>query len=263
MHTTFAPDRPVTIYYFSGTGNTQLIAERIAARFGEKGFAVTLHRIEETGTVTVTPGEIVGIGFPVAAFSLYPVVARFIDRLPSVKSVPVFGFDTMGGTSLEGIAGGLRAILLRKGFVPVAFRQFRMPPNIFVRFPEAMCRRRMERSFSRADEFVDRVVAGKTEWHRVPVVSPIMYRAMQLLFKLTELRFHQKLLKIRVDHARCTRCGTCVRKCPVPNITLADQVVIGDSCQYCLRCVAVCPARATFAILTPRSHHYRAEGARL
>lgn len=51
-----------------------------------------------------------------------------------------------------------------------------------------------------------------------------------------------------------------MKKCPVRSIDITEKVVIEDGCQNCFRCVAVCPQKATFGIVTPQSLHYRAEG---
>ena len=63
----------------------------------------------------------------------------------------------------------------------------------------------------------------------------------------------------KVNADKCTGCNTCVRVCPMDNISLlentdrsADRVQntdkpvahIGDNCTVCLACVHVCPQQA-------------------
>jgi flavodoxin/NAD-dependent dihydropyrimidine dehydrogenase PreA subunit len=261
MASTFSPDKPVQIYYFSGTGNTQLVAARIADALREKGHEVSLMRMEEASRISPDPEGVLGIGFPVAVFSTYPLVWRFIHSLPDSEGTPVFAFDTMGGTSLGGVMGRLRLILSRKGYVPAGAGEFRMPLNIFFKVSEKYIKTVTRNSLLKAGEFARNMLDGKARWPRIPVVSDLMYLSGRMLFKLTELKLHQKLLKIRTDPGKCTRCGNCVKRCPLHNIRLGESVVIGDGCQYCLRCVAVCPRAALSAILSPRSLHYKAQGA--
>jgi ferredoxin len=43
----------------------------------------------------------------------------------------------------------------------------------------------------------------------------------------------------------CTRCGWCVRHCPVDNIALTDDAVeFADRCVLCMRCYSFCPEDA-------------------
>jgi ferredoxin-type protein NapH len=56
------------------------------------------------------------------------------------------------------------------------------------------------------------------------------------------------LLSIRNDRSRCTRCGYCLRACPMGNDLLEDQGdadrTSGLNCILCLRCVDSCPAKS-------------------
>lgn len=252
-------EKKVSIFYFSGTGNTQIIAKRIDAKFKESGFISSVSKMEETRPVFIDNDTIVGIGFPIASFVTYKVAFDFIRKLPEVDGVPIFGFCTMGGASLWGIIDEVRRILVRKGYKPVGYQEFRMPLNIFAKFPEKMRKSRIEKGFQQADGFVNALIEKKSKWNEKFIGSKLIYLMSAGIFKLADLKIHQKLLKIRVDHNRCVKCGICVEKCPINNIQMNDKIVIGDRCQYCFRCVAVCPKQATFAILTPKNHHYRAE----
>jgi len=51
--------------------------------------------------------------------------------------------------------------------------------------------------------------------------------------------------KIKFDYSKCTKCGTCGKKCPVGAITY-NPYPVWDSkkCIRCLCCIEVCPAKA-------------------
>jgi ferredoxin/flavodoxin len=256
-------NQPVTIYYFSGTGNTQIVANKMAECFAEKGFSAKAVRIEDVKSITIDESEIIGIGFPIAACSTYPLVFQFIRNLPGAHRNPLFAFCTMAGISLWAIEGELKTILENKGYLPIGFHEFIMPPNIFAQIPESMRRARIERSFLHALQFVNQLIDGNSRWRKIPLLSRLMFVLCSALFKLAEMPFHQKLFKMRVENDKCNKCGICVRKCPAGNIVLTSKVMIGDRCQYCFRCVGICPATAVFGILSPKSLHYWAENARL
>jgi NAD-dependent dihydropyrimidine dehydrogenase PreA subunit/flavodoxin len=255
--------KKITIYYFSGTGNTQIISHRLLERFKEGGFDAAVKKMEAEEAIVVDKNEMIGIGFPIASFTTYPVVFEFLKKLPVVTNIPAFGFCTMGGASLWGIIDEVRSIITRKGYRPMGFSEFKMPPNIFFGLPEGMRKNRVKKGYNRADMFAQNLIDGKTEWNKKLVGSKLIFLIASGVFKLAEIKLHQKVLKIRVDRNKCNRCGLCVQKCPVQNITLTDNIVIGNKCQYCFRCVAVCPMKATFGILSPKSLHYRAENSAL
>lgn len=251
----------VKIYYFSGTGNTQLVAKKIAERFEDRGFAARLFRMEHTKKIEIDEGDIVGIGFPVAVFTTFPIVFRFLDCMGSVKGNGAFVFDTKGGTSMYGIMGRMKSILRGKGFVPLGYSEFRMPTNIFFHFPEKKCRELIPKSLAQAEKFVDEIIAGKARWKHIPLLSDLVPYLSSALYNLSQYRWHQRYLKMKIDDAKCNLCGICAAKCPVHNIEILEKAKIGDRCQYCFRCAGVCPRGAIHGVASPRTLHYLAKGA--
>ncbi|MGE5672076.1 MAG: EFR1 family ferrodoxin, partial [Fibrobacterota bacterium] len=194
-------------------------------------------------------------------FSTYPIVFNFLQKIEKVHGNCAFAFDTMGGTSLWGIMGKLKTILANKGFRTLGFEEFKMPPNLFVKFPENWRRTRVEKGLRRAEDFVNKLISGDLSWNRIPIVSEVMYRLSHALFSITEYKWHQKYLKMKVDTTKCNSCGICSSKCPVKNIIVKEKAEIGNHCLYCFRCAGVCPSKAISGIASPRSLHYLAEGA--
>jgi ferredoxin-type protein NapH len=62
---------------------------------------------------------------------------------------------------------------------------------------------------------------------------------------LTALFNRIGVVALQKDSARCTRCGSCARVCPVDNLTVYEgrvrQQVTACECTLCLRCVESCP----------------------
>jgi ferredoxin len=239
-------DGRVELYVFSGTGNTLLAARRVAEILRGGGVAVRLHHLEKADPAAFPagePGMTLGLAFPVAAFSTFPLVWRFIEALPPGNGTPVFVLATMGGFSGL-LFGPLKQLLRRKGYRPLAACGLRMPGNyLFVKPPEK-CRKRLEGGLRGAERFAEELLAGRARWRRL---SPVPYAWVRRFWAGVGRSFAKDGLKFRADSATCTRCGLCTRLCPVENIFLPGDGGVPEwngRCEMCQRCVAFCPARA-------------------
>ncbi len=250
----------IKIYYFSGTGNTQLIAKQIVSYFAKYGHEACTEKMESAPQVELTENMVLGLGFPVAAFSTYPLVWNFIDALPQANGTQVFAFDTLGGISMGGIMGKLRSKLSAKGYTPLCAAEIRMPVNIFFVMPPKLRQRRLDNGKTHAERFCEKISSGTGHWRKIPIIADMMYLFGKFFWWIMQLPLHQRTFKVCIDEKKCTHCGLCAQKCPAKNITIAESAVIGDGCQYCLRCVAVCHVNALTPILSSRALHYRAEG---
>lgn len=258
----------VELYWFSGTGNSLLAARRVAATLRGGGVTVGLQPLEKTAPATVpTGGDVtLGLAFPVAAFSTYALVWRFIEALPPGNGTPVFMLATMGGFSGL-LVGPLKQLLQRKGYQPLAACELRMPSNFLAGAkPVEKCRKRLERGLRSADTFAQELLAGRARWRRF---SPVPYALTHWFWTHAARSFAKGGRQFHADPARCTRCGLCARLCPSGTITLPSATppatgcpvpefdirqasggisaavpVWGDNCSQCQRCIAFCPVRA-------------------
>ncbi len=248
------------IYYFSGTGNTLLVARKTAETLRQHDVTVGLHRIETSKAVDVPGDGLLGIGFPVAAQGTYPCVWEFLDQLPAGNGRHVFMFDTLMMFS-GGIVGPVKKLLTAKGYVPVGAVEVIMPNNIFPRkVDEEKNERARERGMRAAETFVRDLLEGRARWGRVPVISDLMgsFSRANWVWKVMKGPFG---LSVNVD--KCSKCGLCVKLCPVDNIQVDEEKTptIGDRCNFCMRCYAFCPERA-IGHGKMKSQQYRAVKAR-
>jgi NAD-dependent dihydropyrimidine dehydrogenase PreA subunit/flavodoxin len=250
-------ERPYHIYWFSGSGNSLLIAIEIKEYLCSNGFTAELFPMERTDPATVDTAAFVGFVVPVAGQGTYPLVWDFLKGLPETKGTPCFWVDTQGLYS-GGVLGPAKKIVKRKGYIPVAAIEIKMP-NIFMkssRSPEKE-KKLVEKGKARAREFCDGLVAGRgKKWWDIPVYSTFMslfYRSWRVL------SIYRKMFPMAIDPDKCKHCGTCIRLCPVGNLKMNGKSVpeIGDSCLLCLRCFEFCPAGA-ITIGSKRTVTYRA-----
>jgi ferredoxin len=231
--------RAVDIYCFSGTGNTLLVARAMRDEFEVADIPAAVHPMERSDPRTINPENTLGLAFPVAILTTYPLVWNFIRSLPEVKGTEAFMVDTLGGISM-GIMAPLKRTLRRKGFTPIGAREIRMPVN-FLYYSEEKKNKEIEKGLNKARRYVGDLVGDSASWVSYPVLSDLAHAAFSNRFLWWLAR---QWPKMRVSPERCTRCGLCVKLCPAGNIVMKDYPERQGECQACLRCYAYCPREA-------------------
>jgi NAD-dependent dihydropyrimidine dehydrogenase PreA subunit/flavodoxin len=248
--------KPYHIYWFSGSGNSLLIAIEIRDCLRQHGFAADLFPMENTDPATIDTSAIVGFVVPVAGQGTYPLVWDFLEGLPDAAGTPCFLVDTLGLYS-GGILGPAKKIVMRKGYVPVAAKEIRMP-NIFMKMKYSPKKENtlVDNGMVRAREFCEQLINGRGSWRDIPIYSSFMsvfYRSKRLM------GVYRKIFPLAIDPAKCKRCGLCVRLCPVNNLKVngLNVPMRGDTCILCHRCFEFCPTGA-LSIGSKKSVTYRA-----
>ena len=173
-------------FYFSGTGNTEALVKHFSGKLLEQGIDSHVRKIEENNLPETESDWALGLMFPVAIQSTYPLVWDFIMNLPEGKGRDVFMFDTMEYFS-GGIVGPLKKVLKGKGYNCIGAREFKMSSSMntsqdkekkgYIKNSEAL---------KHVEIFAYELVNGKTKWKRIPVLSDWM-RSISASAKTWEL----------------------------------------------------------------------------
>lgn len=244
------------IIYFTGTGNSRLVAERLHECYHpddkqrNKLYCLEGDRLLHPGRqlLETADGSLVIWVFPVYSWGVPPVVLRFIDKVRFKGAEKARHYmvctcgDDVGRTDDQ-----WRHHIGRRGWTPRGAFSVTMPntyvcmkgfdvdsPDIeagkLVAMPGRVeeIRRAIDRGFSDSD-----LIRGSWAWWKTNLVYGL-FRA----FKMSPLPF-------RADPERCTSCGLCARQCPMLNIKLKDRRPQWDpACAMCLRCYHHCPVKA-------------------
>lgn len=233
----------IDLYWFSGTGNSLLVAEAMADELRRLGRDVALLPLEISDPASVRSDRMLGLAFPVAAFSTYPLVWRFVEALPTTASAtPAFMVDTMASKS-GGIVGPLGRRLAAKGYQLVGAREIIMPGNFLGREKEAKEQEKVAAGLAAARAYAADLDAGRAVWPKDSLRQRIVCRMSRMCTRLWRVRW-LRVMNMVTDRAKCTRCGLCVQLCPTGAIRLADFPVHDARCEYCQRCAGICPAGA-------------------
>ncbi len=239
--------KSVGIFYFSGTGNTELVAEMIKDRFEGLGCRVDLLRMEDIIKVGlhVDPDQydFLGIGCQVIGFGVPRLAAKFIRDLPVAAGKKTFIFRTAGGVAPVNYHASKPIIrnLTGKGYEVIYERIFAISSNWMVKFEDDIVKKLYETTRYKTGIMCEEVLNGQK---RLLGTGP-GFRLMMGLARMLScgaLRFMGKDL---IAGSECSLCGYCIRNCPAGNIReKAGKIRFGSSCSSCMRCVYSCPKQA-------------------
>ncbi|GAB6280964.1 MAG: EFR1 family ferrodoxin [Thermovirga sp.] len=234
---------PVIIYVFSGSGNTWTIAREVADVLLDWGISTELRPLEKNNPADSVKAGTLGLAFPVAIFTAYPFVWKFIEGLPDGEGRSIFMVDTLAGFS-GGIVGPLKRVLSRKGYRPIGAKEVRMPSNYSRKRPEGEKDVRIRaRGLKKAASFARDLIGGKSSWRSFPILSDII-KGIGYNADSSAWRFVRRKFPLAADADKCSRCGLCEKLCPVGNISIHDLPVFGENCCFCQRCISFCPDNA-------------------
>lgn len=243
--------KAIDFYYFTGTGNTLLVVRAMSEVFREHGLVVNLRRMELASCGDVAMDHVLGLAFPVAVQSTYPLVWEFMRALPQAQGTEAFMVDTLMMYS-GAIVGPLRQVLRDKGYRPIAAREIIMPNNFYpLRIDEGK-KAKIAKGLEEARCYAQEIIEGRAHWGHIPVLPDLFHALVGNAMVWKGVAAVGR--RFVVDKALCTQCRLCERLCPVDNIALAPYPEYGGKCQQCMRCVSFCP---TEAIRLPWFRHER------
>jgi ferredoxin/flavodoxin len=229
------------IFYFTGTGNSLVVARDIANKIGDTKLVSISHAISED--FIDLSYERIGFVFPVYFSSVPVIVKRFLEELNFNKSQYVFCILTYGGTYVSTFSIFNNYITKRGGILSSGF-PVRMPGNYIVKY-------------GAYPKLLQRMLL-KGEKKKVDHISYAL-KEKKILFKAKEsfitsyftaygekrfVNFGKGAQNFYIND-KCNGCASCERICPVNNIKIkSEQPNWGNECEQCMACIQWCPMKA-------------------
>lgn len=234
------------ILYYSGTGNSRFVAERLAEQLGEE-----VQNIETFTTKEKLEGESIGLIFPVYAWGVPHIVQTFIRQCLAQFYTPntyLYAIITCGDDigfadrelqdilqqTLQHPADSIFSVQMTETYICL--------PGFDVDTKEE-AQKKVSKATERLAQLAQRIKHREAaiDVYRGPIPN-IYHYVLRPIFRrwlMTDRYFH-------VDASRCTGCGLCTKSCPAHDIRLSDGLPQwkNDTCEQCLRCYHHCPTRA-------------------
>jgi ferredoxin len=230
------------IYCFSGTGNSLVVANDLAAELGMAKVVPVAKALKTQGESSY---DAVGIVYPVYMFGIPLIIESFLKNLVVKQGAYVFCVATYGG--LTGRAHSLsKCILKKRGIDMAAGFSVRMPGN-YTPLYGAIPKEQQEDLF-RQESLKIKKIAQSVREHKRGIIEekPVWLNFLLyiLLYKGGSAQIPAAARNFWITGA-CTQCGICGQVCPVENIIMRDgKPVWLDHCQQCVACLQWCPVEA-------------------
>ena len=230
------------ILYFSGTGNSNYVAKRIADALGDE--IVNLNdRIKASDTSPVETGERLVIVTPTYAWRI-PRVVRDWLRKTELRGAKQVWFVMTCGSEIGNADRYNRELCAEKELSCMGTAQIVMPENYIAMFkaPQADEARQI---VAKAEPVIDRVITTiQSNQPFAPTRSNLYGRFMSGAVNPVFYKFFVKANAFTTSSA-CIGCGQCAKRCPMNNVTLKDgKPVWGERCTHCMACICYCPVDA-------------------
>lgn len=254
----------LSIYYFTGTGNSYRAATWLAETARQRGLEAQCTAMDPAQPPAERSGganQLVGVVGPTHGFTAPWWMIRFALRLPPGRGAHAFILFTRGATKIgqvfipgmEGTAAYLLALILRlKGYQIRGAAGLDMPSNWITLYPgldPAVVEVILARSQPRAVGFLERLLDGKTAFSGlVPLAIGLLLLPVSTGYLLMGRFF---LARLFYASSKCNGCGVCASNCPVGAIKMQGSAHPRPywtfSCESCMRCMNFCPRGAVEA----------------
>ncbi|GHU53106.1 iron-sulfur protein [Clostridia bacterium] len=233
------------IFYFSGTGNSLVVAREIATALGN----TDLVSIPDSFGVDLFNYERIGFVYPIYFGGVPLIVKNFIESLDIPPSY-LFAVATCGGSALNGLKE-INALICAKGHSLNFGTILSMGGNYILLYGKS---EKAEASNAQTTKELPDIASAIRDKSQRPCGKP---NPIMTLFTNRFRKGVHKATRTYIVSDNCTSCGLCAKICPVHNIEMKDnKPIFGGKCEQCMACLQFCPQRAINGTKTAKRKRY-------
>ena len=242
------------IMYFSGTGNSKYVAERISEQVGGPA-PVSLNELIKSGrSEEFESGEPYVFCYPTYAWRMPHILEDYLRKC-SFKGDRRAYFLATCGDSVGASSEYAKKLCEKIGLKYMGLQAVVMPENYIAVFncpSEEKCTEIVEKAKTVIDN-----AAAMIRDRAVIIDRP----GSKILSGIVNSLFYKFIVKAKPFHLEkdCISCGLCAKSCALNNIELTGgKPVWGNNCTHCMACITVCPVSAIeYGKKTQNKRRYR------
>lgn len=228
--------------YFSGTGNSQYIAEQFASRMNIKAYSIEQDLDFDTLLANV---DTIAVCYPIYGSCVPRIMREFVEKYKiHFETKKLIIFCTQMLFSGDGARAFARLLNECDGRILYA-EHFLMPNNIcnFLLFPmtEKEKIKKPEKALKKLDLVCSDIRNGIVKKRGWNIFSALLGKTQNVAYPKMERKGKSSF---RTDES-CIGCGLCVKNCPMHNLEMVNgKVIQKNNCTLCYRCVNLCPKQS-------------------
>lgn len=230
------------ILYFSGTGNSEYVAKRIAKATGDQCINL-FEKLKNKNYGETNSNRPFVIVTPTYGWRIPRLLSDWLVKTNLTGSKDIYFVMTCGGE----IGNAAKYLIKLCEELKLNFKgcaEIVMPENYIAMFgapekEEAL--EIIEKAEPAIDETADRIAKGeRLNSKKVGIVDKLKSSIVNDMYYPVCL--HAK--KFTVDN-KCISCGKCEKGCVLNNIKIVNGIPVwGDNCTHCMACICRCPVGA-------------------
>jgi ferredoxin/flavodoxin len=254
----------INLYYYSTTGNTKLVCEKLRKEIP----GLEIYDILDRNLNLNDECDIYGFAVSTYYLNLPPVFIEFINSLKVITNKPAFFLITYGmmpGKSVRKLADYLK----NKGFSIIDYHLLRMPES----YPVFIAKKRTDINAPGQKEMMNfmnfisglKEKAKQIESGNIPdskLIKP------GLLNSIIPSQTYKKIMKqfgtLNVNTNLCNHCKICFNSCPYGAIEFKNEPVFNmGKCTGCYICYNKCPNAAVYTNILESKWQYSGPSKKL
>ncbi|WP_310603212.1 EFR1 family ferrodoxin [Anaerosporobacter sp.] len=232
------------VLYFSGTGNSKHVAEKIAQKTND--VVVSMNELLKQNRMKQQQSESKPFIFVCSTYAwrIPHVVDELIRKIEFTGSSKVYFVMTCGGETANAIHH-VKKLCQYKNWELQGFAEILMPDNYLVMFP-SVDKKEAEELLKKADTVIEEIAEYIHQGKKF-----FKYKSNGVIGKLESGAVNNLFYSIFVQAKgfyvteKCIGCEKCVKLCPLNNITMKDSKPVWENqCTHCMACICGCPKEA-------------------